>query len=658
MPCSGKNTTIDENVLRAANPLAFPSYNEVYQESIQHPERFWAKVGQLVTWSKPWKRVLDNTYEPFTKWFVGGELNACYNAVDRHVEAGRGSKVALIYDSPLLGIVRRVTYSELLEKVSKLAGLLARLGVSRGDRVVIYMPLIPETIMAMLAVARLGAVHSVVFGGFAASELCTRIQHAEPKVIIAASCGIEPSRVVNYIQELNEAITLSTHKPSKCIIFQRKGIEIAELDPVRDMDWEESIKNVESAPCVPVDANDTLYILYTSGTTGEPKGISRPIGGHLPMLIYALKTLYGLSQDDTWWATSDFGWVVGHSFMCYGPLCYGMTTIVYEGKPTTTPDPSSYYRIISDYNVNSIFTIPTAMRVLRQADPEAKFGIEYDLSSLRQIFLAGEHLDLTTKNWTEKIFNVPVINHWWQTETGAPITGMCAGLKNPCAQTELSTGLPLPGYNVKVLRKDGTDADVNELGRIVIKLPLAPGTLSTLYKADERFLKTYFTKYQGYYDTMDAGYKDKEGLLYVTARADDVINVAGHRLSTLALENVVLSHPDVAMACVISVPDEIKNEIPLCLFVMKEDALLSDFMISKELVSMVREQVGPVAAFKIAISIRGLPLTRSGKICRKSIADLARNKLKKISATVVDPSVYEDIKMALKKLGYSEVTNH
>ncbi|XP_074032987.1 acyl-CoA synthetase short-chain family member 3, mitochondrial isoform X3 [Leptinotarsa decemlineata] len=642
----------ERSFLRPTNPQEVPCYESVYEESIKHPERFWAKVGQLVTWSKPWKRVLDNSYEPFTKWFVGGELNACYNAIDRHIEAGKGSKVALIYDSPLLGVVRKVTYYELYEKVPKLAGLLARLGVSRGDRVVIYMPLIPETIMAMLAVARLGAVHSVVFGGFAASELCTRIQHAEPKVIIAASCGIEPSRVVNYIHELNEAIALSSHKPSKCIIFQRKGIEIAELDPVRDMDWEESIKNVESAPCVPVDANDPLYIIYTSGTTGEPKGITRPIGGHLPMLVYALKTLYGVGPEDTWWATSDFGWVVGHSFMCYGPLCYGITTIVYEGKPTTTPDPSSYYRIISDYKVNSIFTIPTAMRVLRQADPEGKYGIEYDLASLRQIFLAGENLDLTTKSWTERIFNVPIINHWWQTETGAPITGMCAGLKNHCTSRELSTGLPFPGYDIKVLRKDGTTADFNELGRIVIKLPLPPGVLSTLYKAEERFVKTYFTKYPGYYDTMDAGYMDKDGLLYVTARADDVINVAGHRLSTLALENIVLSHPDVSMACVVSVPDEIKNEIPLCLFVMKEDALLSDFMVSKELISLVRENVGPVAAFKIAISVRGLPLTRSGKICRKSIADLARNKMKKIPPTVVDISVYKDIEEALKKLGY------
>ncbi|XP_018566432.1 acyl-CoA synthetase short-chain family member 3, mitochondrial [Anoplophora glabripennis] len=635
-----------------SNPFATASYETVFTESLQHPERFWSKVGLMVSWSKPWKTVLDNSCEPFTKWYVGGEINACYNAVDRHVEAGKGSKVAIIYDSPATGVVRKITYSELLEKVSKLAGLLARLGVSRGDRVLIYMPLIAETIMAMLAVARLGAVHSVVFGGFAACELCTRIQHAEPKVIIAASCGIEPSRIVDYASELNEAIALSSHKPSKCIIYQRKGIAIAELDPERDMDWEEGIKNSESAPCIPVDANDPLYIIYTSGTTGDPKGILRPIGGHMAMLVYTIKTLYGLSQDDVWWATSDFGWVVGHSYMCYGPLAYGMTSVVYEGKPTTTPDPSSYYRIISDYGVNSIFTIPTVMRVLKQADPEGKYGTEYDLSSLRQIWLAGEHLDLNTKVWTEQHFGVPIINHWWQTEVGSVISGTCIGLKNSTIDTDLTTGLPFPGYNVKILRKDGSIADAHELGRIAIKLPLPPGPLSTLYKANDKFVKTYFTKYPGYYDTMDAGYMDKDGLLYVTARADDVINVAGHRLSTLAIENIILSHPDIAMACVISVPDEIKSEVPLCLFVIKEDPALNEFLIAKELVAMIRESIGPVAAFKQAIAVRALPLTRTGKICRKSLADLARNKLKKISATVVDPTVYSEIEEALRKVGY------
>ncbi|VEN59489.1 unnamed protein product [Callosobruchus maculatus] len=639
-----------KKVRRESNPTA--SYETSYKESIEQPERFWAKVAQMITWSKPWKRVLDNTFEPFTKWFVGGELNACYNAVDRHIDAGRGSKIALIHDSPLLGSVRKITYFELHEKVSKLAGLLTRLGVEKGDRVVIYMPLIPETIIAMLAVVRIGAVHSVVFGGFAACELCARIQHAEPKVIIAASCGIEPTKVVNYVQELNDALTMSTHKPSKCVIFQRKGVEIGDLDPARDMDWEEAVKNVESAPCVPVESNDPLYILYTSGTTGEPKGIIRPVGSHLVMLCYTMKALYGVDPDDVWWTTSDFGWVVGHSYMCYGPLLYGMTSVIYEGKPTTTPDPSSYYRIINDYSVSTVFTIPTVMRLLKQTDPEGKYGAEYDISSLKRVWVAGEHLDLTTKTWTERIFEVPVTNHWWQTETGSAITGTCTGLKNVCEDEGLTTGLPFPGYNLRILRKDGSEAEPNELGRIAIKLPLAPGTMSTLYKADERFVKTYFTKYPGHYDTMDAGYMDAEGRVYVTARADDVINVAGHRLSTLALENIILAHPDVANACVVSVPDEIKFEVPLCLFVMKEEAVLSEFIVAKELVTMIRESVGAVAAFKLAIGVRGLPMTRSGKICRKSISDLARNKLKKISATVVDPSVYQEIEEALKKLGF------
>ncbi|KAL1490882.1 hypothetical protein ABEB36_011563 [Hypothenemus hampei] len=556
--------TVKGSILNSNN------YEKVFKESIENPESFWASIGTLVSWAKPWKKVLDNSREPFTKWYVGGEINACYNAIDRHVDAGNGTKVALIYDSPVTGVTRKITYAELQEKISKLAGLLARYGVERGDRVLIYMPLIPETVMAMLAVARLGAIHSVVFGGFAATELSTRIDHAEPKVIIAASCGVEPNKVLNYVSELNRAIDISNHKPHKCIIFQRKDVFIGELEPGRDLDWEEAVKNVESVPCVPVEANEPLYILYTSGTTGEPKGVQRPIGGHLATLAFTMKTLYAMGPNDVWWSTSDFGWVVGHSYMCYGPLVHGITSIIYEGKPTTTPDPSSYYRIINDYKVNAMFTVPTALRIIREVDPEAKFGAEYDISSLRQVWVAGEHMDMSTKLWAEKIFNVPVINHWWQTETGSAISGTCVALNNPCHDTKLTTGLPFPGYNVQILRKDGTLADVNELGRIVVKLPLPPGTLSTLYKADDRFHKTYFTKYSGFYDTMDAGFIDENGLVYVTARADDIINVAGHRLSTLAIENIVLSHPDICNACVVSVPDNIKSEVPLCLFVIKE----------------------------------------------------------------------------------------
>ncbi|XP_060529116.1 acyl-CoA synthetase short-chain family member 3, mitochondrial [Cylas formicarius] len=632
--------------------LLAANYEEVYKQSIENPEDFWDKIGHLVTWSKPWNKVLDSSNEPFIKWYVGGEINACYNAVDRHVEAGNGDKVALIYDSPLLGISRKITYYELQEKVSKLAGLLARLGVSKGDRVLIYMPLIPETVVAMLSVVRLGAVHSVVFGGFAASELKVRIEHAEPNVIIAASCGIEPSRVIDYVAEMNEAIDMSLYKPKKCVIFQRKNIHISELDPERDVDWEESVKNVQSAPCTPVESNDPLYILYTSGTTGEPKGIQRPTGGHLVMLAFTMKVLYAMRPDDVWWSTSDFGWVVGHSYMCYGPLVYGITSVIYEGKPTNTPDPSSYYRVINEYRVNTIFTVPTALRILKEVDPDARFGTEYDTASLRQIWVAGEHLDMSAKLWAERTFKVTVANHWWQTETGSAISGSCLGLSNPSADNKLTTGLPFPGYNVEVVRKDGSLCDSNELGRIVVKLPTPPGFMTTLYRADERFFKTYFARYQGYYDTMDAGCIDGDGQVHVTARADDVINVAGHRLSTLALENIILSHPDVSNACVVSVPDKIKSELPLCLFVTKEDADLNDCMVAQELVAMVRENFGAVAAFKLAISVKQLPMTRSGKICRKSISDLARGKLMKIPGTVIDPTVFEEIKDVLVQLGY------
>ncbi|XP_030756892.1 acyl-CoA synthetase short-chain family member 3, mitochondrial isoform X3 [Sitophilus oryzae] len=648
-PVDSNNNVEDKQQTTA---LFSSNYERIYKESIENPESFWAKVGGLLSWSKPWKKVLDNSNEPFTKWYVGGEINACYNAVDRHVEAGNGSKVALIYDSPLTGVVKNITYSELLEKVSKLAGLLARYGVERGDKVLIYMPLIPQTVIAMLAVARIGAVHSVVFGGFAAAELCTRIDHAEPKIIIAASCGIEPNKFVSYMGELNQAIDMSLHKPQKCIIYQRKAVYSADLDPERDIDWEEAIKNVESVPCVPVESNDPLYILYTSGTTGEPKGVQRPTGGHIATLIFTMKTLYGLGPNDVWWATSDFGWVVGHSYMCYGPLLYGITSLIYEGKPTNTPDPSSYFRIINAYKVNGVFTVPTVLRILKEVDPEAKYGAEYDISSLKHMWIAGEHMDMSSTMWAEKIFNVPVLNHWWQTETGSAISAICAGLTNPCTNVGLSAGLPFPGYNVQVLLKDGSLADVKELGRIVVKLPLPPGAMSTLYKADEKFVKTYFTKYSGFYDTMDAGYIDENGLVYITARADDIINVAGHRLSTLAIEDIVLSHPDISNACVVSVPDRIKSEVPLCLFIMREDAALNEYMIAQELVAMVRENMGAVASFRLAAAVRGLPTTRSGKICRKSISDLARNKLKKIPGTVLDPTVYKEIEEALRKLGF------
>ncbi|XP_021942773.1 acyl-CoA synthetase short-chain family member 3, mitochondrial isoform X2 [Zootermopsis nevadensis] len=630
-------------------------YQESFKRSLEEPEKFWAEVGQCVTWTKPWEKVLDNTNEPFTKWFVGGELNACYNAVDRHVLAGHGEKVALIHDSPVTKSVRHVTYLELQDKVSRLAGALAKMGVSRGDRVLVYMPMIPEAIIAMLATVRLGAIHSVVFGGFAAREVRARIEHAEPKVIIVASSGYEPNRIVRYKDIVNEAIATSSVKPLHCIIYQRYNIEVAELDPEYDMLWDDALVMSNPHPCVPVEANEPLYILYTSGTTDQPKGIQRPVGGHIATLAWTMHTIYGMGKNDVWWTASDMGWVVGHSYICYGPLTYGITSVMYEGKPDRTPDPGAYFRVIHEHGVNAMFTAPTALRVIKRVDPEVKFGSQYSNKSLRTLFVAGEHCDYDTTAWATKIFDVPVLNHWWQTETGHSITASCVGFGHPMNPPKYAAGLPFIGYDVHVLRPDGTEADQNEMGCIVCKLPLPPGTMSTLYNAPERFLQVYFSKFPGFYDTMDAGFIDEHGYVYVMARDDDVINVAGHRLSTAALEDVVLSHPDVVDATVVGVPEPTKGEIPLCLFIMKDGARKTEPNIIKELIKMVRELIGPIAAFHVAAAVTGLPRTRSGKTARKSIADLARNKLVKISGTIEDPTVYKEIKAVLQKLGYAKI---
>ncbi|XP_017781697.1 PREDICTED: acyl-CoA synthetase short-chain family member 3, mitochondrial isoform X2 [Nicrophorus vespilloides] len=660
-----------EGVIIKENPYYSQLYEDTFRRSIQEPEEFWSEIGKLISWSKPWDKALDNTNQPFTKWFVGGELNACYNAVDRHVEAGKGSKVALIHDSPLTKTVRKITYAELLDQVSHLAGGLAALGIEKGDRVLIYMPLIPEAIMAMLATARLGAVHSVVFGGFAARELCTRIEHCEPKVIIAASCGIEPHRIIRYKDILNEAIEWASYKPEKCIIYQRRNLETAPLDVEMDISWDNVLKMAGPHKCVPVEANEPLYILYTSGTTDAPKGVQRPIGGHIVTLNWSMQTIYGMGPNDVWWSASDLGWVVGHSYICYGPLLYGITSVMYEGKPDRTPDPGQYFRIIDKHKVNAIFTVPTSFRVIKREDPDVEYGKGYSLKSLKRIFVAGEHCDYDTKSWVEKIFNVPVLNHWWQTETGHAITATCVGLGHSLSPPKYTAGMPFPGYDVRVLKDDGTEAKPHELARIVVKLPLPPGTMSTLYQSPERFCQLYFRKFPGYYDTMDAGYIDEFGYIYVTARDDDVINVAGHRLSTSAMEDIVLSHPDIVDATVVGVPEPTKGEIPLCLFVTKKNAKKSEEIISKDLIQMVRDLIGPIASFRLAVMIRGLPRTRSGKTCRKSISDLARNKTVKvcitfflnasvlvfeafqISGTVEDPTVYKDIKITLQRLGYA-----
>ncbi|XP_022915542.1 acyl-CoA synthetase short-chain family member 3, mitochondrial [Onthophagus taurus] len=627
-------------------------YEELHKRSIEQPEEFFADIANTVHWTKKWDRVLDNFHQPFTKWFVGGELNACYNAVDRHVESGKGSKVALIHDSPLTQTIRKVTYAELLDKVSHLAGGLAALGVKKGDRVLIYMPLIPEAIMAMLATARLGAIHSVVFGGFAARELCARIVHAEPKVIIAASCGVEPNKIIRYKDILNEAIECSSYKPEKCVIFQRK-IETAPLDLDMDILWDDVLTLAGPHECVSIEANEPLYILYTSGTTDDPKGVQRPIGGHIATLTWTMSVIYGMGPNDVWWVASDLGWVVGHSYICYGPLLYGITSVMYEGKPDRTPDPGQYFRIIDEHKVNAIFTVPTSFRVIRREDPKASFGKMYSTKSLKKIFIAGEHCDYETKMWTENTFRVPVLNHWWQTETGHAITATCIGLGHSLKPPKHCAGLPFLGYNVKVVNEDGSESKPLELGRIVVKLPLPPGTLSTLYQAPERFCQIYFSKYPGYYDTMDAGYKDEFGYVFVTARDDDIINVAGHRLSTFAIEDVIFAHPDVIDATVVGVPEPTKGEVPLCLFVMRNHAKKNEDEICRDLIRMVREMIGPIASFRLAVAVKGLPRTRSGKVCRKSISNMAKDQEVKISGTVEDPTVYKDIKSVLQKLGFA-----
>ncbi|XP_063699337.1 acyl-CoA synthetase short-chain family member 3, mitochondrial isoform X2 [Culicoides brevitarsis] len=606
---------------------------------------------QLINWDKKWDCVVDNQSQPFTKWYVNGYLNACYNCIDRHIAEGRGDKIALIHDSPLTRTIRKVTYQELHDITARLAGGLKKLGVQKGDRVVIYMPLIPEAVIAMLATVRLGAVHSVVFGGFAANELCTRIEHAEPKVIIAANCGIEPTKIIKYLDILHDALFMSQWKPNKSIIFQRSNILKSELNIRTDISWEAALG--EPAECVSVESNDPLYILYTSGTTDKPKGVQRPTGGHLVTLMYTMDVLYGLKPNDVWWAASDLGWVVGHSYICYGPLLFGATSVMYEGKPDRTPDPAQYFRIIEQHKVSAIFSVPTAFRVIRRVDPDIRYGRKFNLSTLRTIFIAGEHCDLETKRWIEKTFKVPVLNHWWQTETGSAIAATCVGLDQSLCPPNFSTGLPFVGYDIRVLHLNGMETKANELGRIVVKLPLPPGNMSTLFKNDDLFEAVYFQKFPGFYDTMDAGFKDENGYVYVTARDDDVINVAGHRISTSSLEDAVLRHPDIADAAVFGVPEITKGQIPLCLYVTRDGVDKPTSKISVELIKTIREIIGPIAAFKLVNRVKGLPRTRSGKTMRKTLADFASNKMVYLPATIEDSSVFNDIRRALQELGYA-----
>ena len=622
----------------------------VYARWRNAPERFWEDAAEAVHWYRRWDRVLDASRPPFYRWFAGGVVNTCYNALDRHVSAGHADQPALIYDSPVTQTISSFTYRELLDQVSRFAGVLIGQGVGRGDRVIIYMPMVPEAAVAMLACARIGAIHSVVFGGFASHELAARISHAGPKLIVSASCGIEANRVVPYKPLLDKAIELATAKPSRCVVLQRPQ-ERAPMISGRDLDWSELMAGARPAECVPVEATDPLYILYTSGTTGTPKGVVRDNGGHLVALTWSMKHIYGVEPGEVYWAASDLGWVVGHSYILYGPLFNGNTTILYEGKPVGTPDPGAFWRVISQHGVRVQFTAPTAIRAIKRDDPGGECVRRYDLSRFRTLFLAGERCDPDTLHWAEQRLGVPVVDHWWQTETGWPIGANCVGLgmipvkPGSCARA-------VPGYDVRVLGGDGREVPDGLTGSLVIKLPLPPGCLPTLWNNDSGFVQSYLSTYPGYYLTADAGYKDADGYLWVMSRTDDIINVAGHRLSTGAMEEVLASHPDVAECAVVGVADELKGEVPLGFIVLKAGVRRAPETVVQELVEMVRERIGPVACFKTATVVQRLPKTRSGKILRGTVKKIADGIEYRVPPTIDDPAILDEITSALAALGY------
>ena len=627
------------------------SYEMVYSRWQADPQAFWAEAAAEVHWDKQWDTVLDDSRSPFYRWFAGGQLNSCYNALDVHVENGRSDQTALIYDSPVTNTIKKYTYRELRDQVAKLASVLQKRGVQKGDRVIIYMPMIPEAVMAMLACARIGAIHSVVFGGFAANELATRIDDAKPKLILSASCGIEPTRVVAYKPLLDEAINLAKTKPETCLILQRPQLE-ASLVTERDFDWAMEMETAVSVPCVPVAATDPLYILYTSGTTGVPKGVVRDNGGHLVALHWSMKNIYGADAGDVYWAASDVGWVVGHSYIVYGPLFKGCTTILYEGKPVGTPDPGAFWRVISEHQVNVLFTAPTAFRAIKREDPNGNYLHNYDLSTLRTLFLAGERCDPDTLLWAQEKLNVPVIDHWWQTETGWPIVANPVGIELLPIKPG-SASRPVPGYDVRVLDVSQEEAAPNEIGDIMVKLPLPPGTLSTLWQNEAGFRHAYLSMYEGYYKTADAGFFDNDGYLSIMSRTDDIINVAGHRLSTGGMEEVLAAHPDVAECAVIGVKDALKGEVPLGLIVLNAGVKRPHDTICQELIQVVRDQIGPVASFKVATVVRGLPKTRSGKILRGTIKKIADHEPFRMPATIDDSTTLVEIETALQALGYA-----
>ncbi|MFN8453529.1 MAG: propionyl-CoA synthetase [Anaerolineae bacterium] len=626
------------------------SYDTTYESWREQPLEFWAKAAEEIHWYKKWDQVLDDSTAPFYHWFPGGVTNTCYNALDRHVEGGRAEQLALIYDSPVTDTVKQFTYRELRDQVARLAGALAGQGVGQGDRVIIYMPMVPEAVMAMLACARLGAIHSVVFGGFAANELAVRIDDAQPKLMLSASCGLEASRVIPYKPLLDAAIELADHKPEKCIILQRPQVQ-ADLLAGRDLDWSEVVAAARPVDCVPVGANDPLYILYTSGTTGKPKGVVRDNGGHLVALKWTMKNLYGVEPGEVFWAASDVGWVVGHSYIVYAPLFHGCTTILYEGKPVGTPDPGAFWRVISQHGVKALFTAPTAFRAIQKEDPNGEYLKKYDLGGFRTLFLAGERSDPDTIHWAETKLNVPVIDHWWQTETSWAITANFAGLGFFSVRPG-SAGKPSPGYDLRVLDEGGHEVPRGQIGSIVAKLPLPPSCLPTLWNNDDGFIHSYLSAFAGYYTTADAGFKDDDGYMWIMSRTDDIINVAGHRLSTGGMEEVLSSHPDVAECAVIGVADDLKGEVPLGTVVLKAGVNRPEEEIVKELVQMVRDKIGPVASFKVATVVKRLPKTRSGKVLRGTMKKIADGVEYKMPATIDDPVILDEITDSFVKLGY------
>ncbi len=627
-------------------------YRETYQDWQNDPEGFWLKQAEAIDWvTKPTHALTDhgdNLYE----WFEDGMVNTCYNAVDRHVERGRGNQVAVIYDSPITGKKEKITYAQLQERVANLAGALATRGIDKGDTVIIYMPMIPQAIEAMLACARLGAIHSVVFGGFAAHELAVRIDDCKPKAVIAASCGLEPGRVVEYKPLLDGALEQAAHMPDFCLIYQRPE-HPCDLIAGRDLDWHAAQEGCLPGACIPVEGNFPAYILYTSGTTGAPKGVVRPTGGHLVALNWTMKNIYNVDPGETFWAASDVGWVVGHSYICYAPLIAGNTTVVFEGKPIGTPDAGTFWRIIEEHNVKSFFTAPTAIRAVKREDPKGEFIKKYDLSGLRALYLAGERADPDTIEWAQDTLGVPVYDHWWQTETGWTIAGNPAGLEALPVKIGSPT-VPMPGYDVRILDEAGHPQAPGELGAIAVKLPLPPGTLPTLWNATDRFVKSYLTTFPGYYETGDAGMMDEDGYLYIMARTDDVINVAGHRLSTGAMEEVLAGHPDVAECAVVGVSDTLKGQSPVGFVCLSNGVDRPHDEIARECVQRIRDQIGPVAAFKQAVVVDRLPKTRSGKILRATMVKIADNETFKMPATIDDPAILDEIKEALQTIGYAK----